>query len=171
MEPDNMHPFCETPEILLHYLPHRYPFLFIDKVKSVSPGDAIQVIKNITKTDCCGSRKHLFPFEYIIEVFGQAAILLFYADHTKNPEDYNTVLGSVDQFKIYGEVNVGDQLEAEVAFLKVISKAAIIRAKASVNGRMVAEAKNISAAFIQYSLRDRAKHSNRITRRYDIECM
>lgn len=121
-------------------LPHRYPFLFIDKVESVVKGVSITTVKNVIYADCYNtSGDYWFPSEFILEAFGQAAILLFFADNTKNPDSYQTILVGINNFSILGRVTYGDSIKIEVSFEKIISNAAIIKGRASIEGKEIAE--------------------------------
>jgi 3-hydroxyacyl-[acyl-carrier-protein] dehydratase len=129
-------------------LPQRYPFLFIDKIKLLEPGKTIATIKNVTYSDCFGEpNKRFFPSEYLMEMFGQAAIILFYADTMKNPDEIVPLFVGIESFDVSGTARAGDCVEAEATFEKVFSKATIMSGRAFVNGEEIARAK-FSAAFV-----------------------
>jgi 3-hydroxyacyl-[acyl-carrier-protein] dehydratase len=138
----------QTPADILKCLPHRYPFIFVDNVVSVNAGKSIVVEKHVAYADCFGTPKEsTFPPEYIVEVFGQAAILLFYADEKGVGGSVVTLLVGVEAFEVHGAAVMGDRIEVEVRFEKVVSNAAIVSGRATVDGRLIAEGK-LSAAFV-----------------------
>ncbi len=131
------------------YLPQRYPFLFIDKIKSLVRGKSITTIKNVTYSDCFGNPiTPYFPSEYVMEIFGQAAIILFYADRADDSSNIIPLLVGIVRFNICGLARPGDCVEAEVSFEKVFSNATIINGHAFVNGKEIASAR-FSAAFVK----------------------
>ena len=74
-------------------LPHRYPFLLIDRVIEVKQGDCIKAIKNITYNEPCFQghfpSKSVMPGVLIIEAFAQATALLgaYGLDEIRNSEN------------------------------------------------------------------------------------
>lgn len=123
------------------YLPHRYPFLLIDKVLEIDPGKSIVAMKNLTANEefFCGHlpQMAIMPGVLMIEALAQASGILTYK--TLN---VNAVTGSpfyfagVNSARFKRMVKPGDQLKLEVEFLK--AKLALWKFKgvASVDGEM-----------------------------------
>lgn len=124
-------------------IPHRYPFLLIDRVVEIEPLKRIVAIKNVTINE------HFFqghfpgapvmPGVIIIEAMAQAgAVLLF----REVPERENKLLyfTRIDEAKFRKPVEPGDQLRIELTVLKYKMGYAKLRAEAYVEGQLVAEA-------------------------------
>jgi 3-hydroxyacyl-[acyl-carrier-protein] dehydratase len=147
MDPNSTNMY-QAPTDFLSRLPHRYPFIFVDNVVSVDAEKSIVVEKYVAYSDCFGAPEQpVFPPEYVIEVFGQAAILLFCAKGKGAESSIVTLLVGVERFDIHGAAVMGDRIEVEVSFEKVVSNAAIVSGRATVNGKLIAEGK-LSAAFV-----------------------
>ncbi len=104
-------------------LPHRYPFLMIDRVLELIPGKTITAIKNITANE--PQFLGHFPLEPImpgvlmIEAMAQAAgILVFRSDDMQVADGSAYYLAGVDKARFKRPVVPGDQLRIEVEFLK-----------------------------------------------------
>lgn len=97
---------------ILSLLPHRYPFVMIDRVLSVDP-DQISVIKNVTYNEPCFQghfpRKPILPGVYMIEALAQAGGVHIMLD-SKNT-DKLFFLARVDKAKFRKLVVPGDQLQ------------------------------------------------------------
>lgn len=126
-------------------LPQRYPFLFIDSVLEINPKDKkVTCLKNVTMNDYFLAGHFpgnpVMPGVLIIEALAQAGIILFAALKPqiaqKSPLYY---LGRVEA-KFLRPVKVADQLILEVFGEKVTDSAGIVRAVASVNKEVCAQA-------------------------------
>jgi 3-hydroxyacyl-[acyl-carrier-protein] dehydratase len=130
-------------------LPQRYPFLLIDKVVEIKPGERVVAIKNITMTESFFQghfpKQPIMPGTLIIEAMAQASIVLYYTKYKDNLEktpDY--YLGSV-KAKFKHPVVPGDQLRIEAKTVKVLPQGAFIEAKALVGDAEIAEAELVFA--------------------------
>ncbi|MBN2533069.1 MAG: hypothetical protein JXB88_09260 [Spirochaetales bacterium] len=136
---------------ILKTLPHSYPFVYVDKIIDIKPGNKIRVCKNISIAECYPRYgENVFPTELLLEVFSQAAILLFFTDKDIQNKKITTLLAGVENFNCYGTIQPGNFVEAEVKYDKVISRAAIVTGTAYCKGEKIADAK-FSAAFINQS--------------------
>jgi len=135
----------ETAQQIMACLPHRFPFLMVDAVSDLAPGESLTALKQVSYADC--PQGSPFASEFLIELLGQAAILLFFSDGTQRSDRVQTLLVGVEQFAFHGEARQGETLEARVRFQKLIANAAIIEGSVFVRGRLIAEGQ-LSAAFV-----------------------
>jgi 3-hydroxyacyl-[acyl-carrier-protein] dehydratase len=133
------HTYATAADILAA-LPHRPPFLFIDRVESLDVGQAIHAIKNVTRVDACGDGAvPQLPSVYLLECIAQAGVLLAAAE--RRDAQLGVFLGAVDSFENSGDVVCGDAVDIEVRFGKRTSKMAILEGRAEVRGVSVAQAR------------------------------
>ena len=130
---------------ILKYLPHRYPFLLVDKVLDCDPGKSITALKNVTINEPFfnGHFPHhpVMPGVLIIEALAQAAALLTLK--TANMQaDENAIyyFVGIDGARFKRPVQPGDQLILKAAILRERIGIWKYSAKAEVDGRTVAEA-------------------------------
>jgi 3-hydroxyacyl-[acyl-carrier-protein] dehydratase len=130
---------------ILKYLPHRYPFLLVDKVLNCDPGKSITALKNVTINEpfFAGHFPHhpVMPGVLVIEALAQAAALLTLK--TANMQtDQNSVyyFVGIDGARFKRPVQPGDQLILQAAILRERIGIWKYSAKAEVDGRTVAEA-------------------------------
>ena len=106
---------------LLKILPHRYPFLMIDKVIKWDKKKSLQAIKNISINEPCFQghfpEKPIFPGVLILESMAQAGSLII-SDFVDNPSKKLVYLSKVLNFKIHKNVIPGDQLYIEAKLLQ-----------------------------------------------------
>ena len=127
-------------------LPHRYPFLLIDRVIEVKQGECIKAIKNITYNEPCFQghfpSKSIMPGVLIIEAFAQATALLgaYGLDEVRNSENELYYLVSVDKARFRKPAGPGDQLIINVKFLSVKRGMWKFNASACVDSEEVASA-------------------------------
>ena len=127
-------------------LPHRYPFLLIDRVIEVKQGECIKAIKNITYNEPCFQghfpSKSVMPGVLIIEAFAQATALLgaYGLDEVRNSENELYYLVSVDKARFRKPATPGDQLIINVKFLSVKRGMWKFNASACVDSEEVASA-------------------------------
>lgn len=130
---------------ILEYLPHRFPFLLLDRVVSLELGKEIVAIKNVTINE------PFFPghFPYhpvmpgvlIVEAMAQAAaVLSFKTTGLKPSEDTVYYFAGIDKARFKKPVIPGDQLELKVAIDRIIRGIGKYKGQALVNGEIVAEA-------------------------------
>ena len=131
-------------ERILKLLPHRYPFILIDRVLELEPGMRIRTLKNVTINEPFFQGhfpdKPIMPGVLIVEAMVQAAGLLLL--ESSPPGIRNQVCFSgVDQARFRVPVIPGDQLIFEVKVEKQRSRVMKMSAKAFVDKKRVAEAK------------------------------
>lgn len=130
---------------ILKYLPHRYPFLLVDRVISCEPGKNISALKNVSMNEpfFSGHFPHypVMPGVLIIEALAQAAAILTLrtANLTTNDDSLYYFVG-IDGARFKKPVQPGDQLILKATILRErigIWKYAV---QAEVDGRVVTEA-------------------------------
>jgi len=132
-----------TLEEILDFLPHRFPFLLVDRVLELEKGKSIVAIKNVT------CNEHFFqghfpdlkimPGVLILEAIAQAGgIVLFHA--LPDPKRKMVVLSKIDKAKFKRMVVPGDQLRLEVQLVKLKGRICHIRGRALVDGEVATEA-------------------------------
>jgi 3-hydroxyacyl-[acyl-carrier-protein] dehydratase len=127
-------------------LPHRYPFLLIDRVLEVEQGKRLKALKNVTVNEpfFLGHfpNKSVMPGVLIIEAFAQAAALLGALGFEENrvSEDDLYYLVGVDKTRFRKPVEPGDQLILDVEFITVRRNIWKFQTSATVDSKLVASA-------------------------------
>ena len=104
---------------IVKYLPHRYPFLLIDKVVEAEPGIRLKAIKNITINEPIFTghfpRFPVFPGVLILEAMAQSCAIFAFRELGGYPsEETLYLLVGIDKARFKRQVVPGDQLEIEV---------------------------------------------------------
>jgi len=123
-------------------LPHRYPFLLIDRITKIEGDKKIVGIKNVTANESFFQGHFpdypIMPGVLIVEAMAQVGgILLLRKKENKGKIPF---FAKMDNVKLRRPVRPGDQLVIEVEVIKAKSRVGRIMAKASVNGEIVCEA-------------------------------
>ena len=129
---------------IMRLLPHRYPFLLVDRVLEIDPGVKAVAIKNVSANEPF-FRGHwpgrpIMPGVLIVEALAQAAGVLIAAS-VKLPPGRVVLMASLDQVKLRRPVVPGDQLRLEVFSRRIKSHVASVYGRAMVNDVIAAEAK------------------------------
>lgn len=125
-------------------LPHRYPFLLIDRVLEVVEGKSLKALKNVTVNEPFFQGhfpgKSVMPGVLIVETFAQATALLgaFGLDETRTSEDDLYYLVGVDKTRFRKPVVPGDQLILDIEFITVKRNIWKFKASAYVDSKLVA---------------------------------
>jgi 3-hydroxyacyl-[acyl-carrier-protein] dehydratase len=131
---------------ILKYLPHRYPFLLVDRVLSCESGKEIVALKNVTINEpfFSGHFPHhpIMPGVLIIEALAQAAALLTLktADLKVDSDSVYYFVG-IDEARFKKPVYAGDQLILKVAIARQLKGVWKYSARAEVDDKLVTEAK------------------------------
>ncbi len=130
---------------ILEHLPHRYPFLLVDRVLDIVPGEKIRALKNVSMNEPFfpGHYPHhpVMPGVLILEALAQTAALLSFNTMGSKPDENSVVyFVGIDNARFKRPVGPGDQLIMDVSIL--LRKRGIWKfsAKASVDGQTAAEA-------------------------------
>jgi 3-hydroxyacyl-[acyl-carrier-protein] dehydratase len=130
-------------------LPHRYPFLLIDRVIESEPGKRLVAIKNVTINEPFFQghfpSKPVMPGVLLIEAMAQATGLLA-MESAEVPKEAIYYLVGVDKARFKRPVVPGDQLFFEVEVLKNRREIWVFAAEAKVDGKMVASAEIMCTA-------------------------
>lgn len=135
---------------VLEYLPHRYPFLLIDRVISCESGVQIEALKNVTINEpfFTGHFPHhpVMPGVLIIEAMAQAAAILSFVTLDMKP-DKNSVyyFVGIDYARFKKPVTAGDALRLHVKLLRHMRGIWKFEATAKVEDVTVAEAEIMCA--------------------------
>ena len=129
-------------------LPHRYPFLLVDKIIEFEPGKKITGIKNVTfNEDFFNGHfpgKPVMPGVLIVEAMAQVGGILLLKDG-EDVENKLVFFMSIDNVKFRKPVVPGDQLVMELSMLKARSSTFKMAGKAYVQGELVCEAEMMAA--------------------------
>ncbi len=127
---------------ILRLLPHRFPFLLVDRVLDTDGESYIEALKNVTVNEPCFQghfpEKPIFPGVLLIEAMAQAAGLMLIASSDK-PAAFDTVLLSVDQAKFRRMVTPGDQLRIRAELKQRRATSAKFSCVIHVDGALVAQ--------------------------------
>ena len=129
---------------IMRRLPHRYPFLLIDRVIKIVPGEEIVALKNVTMNEPFFQghfpAQPVMPGVLIMEALAQAGGVL--ASEIRGPDKQGEIIYfmGMDHVRFRRPVVPGDQLILEARVLKMRSKVAKMAGRALVEGQMVAEA-------------------------------
>jgi 3-hydroxyacyl-[acyl-carrier-protein] dehydratase len=134
-----------------NYLPHRYPFLLVDRVVELNEGENITAIKNVTVNEPFFNGhfpgEPIMPGVLIIEAMAQATGLLGFRTMGEEPQkDMLYMLVAVNKAKFKRQVVPGDQVELKATLLKRKGIMWVFDAKAVVDGNVVASAELMCAA-------------------------
>ena len=130
---------------IMRFLPHRYPFLLVDRIIELVPGEKITALKNVTMNEPFFQGHFpgtpIMPGVLIVEAMGQTGGVLAYASNTQeNPASQLIYFTGLDKVRFRRPVVPGDQLIMELAILKQRAKVFKMAANAFVDGKLVAEA-------------------------------
>jgi len=134
---------------IMKQIPHRYPFLLIDRVLDVEPGKTIRVLKNVTMNE------HFFvghfadypvmPGVLIVEAMAQSAGILSVLTYGPKKENELYFFAAINNAKFKRQVIPGDALHIEVELIKVTRGIGKYIARALVDGMIAAEAELLVA--------------------------
>ena len=130
---------------ILKQLPHRYPFLLVDRVISIDKGRHIQALKNVTMNEPFfqGHFLHrpVMPGVLMLEALAQAAALLaFDALDTSPNENSVYYFAGIDGARFKRPVEPGDQLILDVELLRMKAGIFKFKARALVGEELAVEA-------------------------------
>jgi 3-hydroxyacyl-[acyl-carrier-protein] dehydratase len=130
---------------VLELLPHRYPFLLVDRVLSYEPGKTLVAIKNVTINEPFfgGHFPHhpVMPGVLIIEALAQAAAILSFKTINVRGDDQSVYyFVGIDKARFKKPVTAGDTLRLDVTLQRYVRGIWKFWTEARVDGKIVAEA-------------------------------
>lgn len=135
------------------YLPHRYPFLLVDKVISVESGKSITAVKNVTVNEPFFNGHFpiapVMPGVLIVEALAQASGILIFRTIGRYPEQEELFyLAGINSARFKRMVLPGDALQLDIELLRKAHGVWKFKGTASVDGEVacVAEFMNIRGA-------------------------
>jgi 3-hydroxyacyl-[acyl-carrier-protein] dehydratase len=137
-------------EAIMRQLPHRYPFLLVDRVMECEPGKHVLALKNVTFNEPFfqGHFPHrpVMPGVLIIEALAQAAgVLAFKTANVIPDDDTRFYFVAIDNARFRKPVEPGDQLIMKVRFRRALKGIWRFDGVAEVDGKEVASAEMMVA--------------------------
>ena len=135
---------------ILEHLPHRYPFLLVDRVVEVEPGKSIHAYKNVTINEpfFVGHFPHhpVMPGVLIMEALAQAAGILSFKTEGKKPTQNDVFyFAGIDDARFKRPIMPGDQLNLHVEIERQMRGVWKFKGEARVDGQLAAEARLMCA--------------------------
>jgi 3-hydroxyacyl-[acyl-carrier-protein] dehydratase len=135
---------------VLRYLPHRYPFLLIDRVLAIQPGRSLTGLKSVTFNEPFFQghfpQRPIMPGVLILESLAQATgILAFKTEEVLPDQKSMYYLVGIDKARFKRPVEPGDQLILEVSLERLRRDVGKFFGEASVDGKVVASAELMCA--------------------------
>lgn len=134
---------------ILDRLPHRYPFLLVDRVIEAEEGKSIVAIKNVTINEPFFPghfpTRPIMPGVLQIEALAQAACLLCSIDEYELLKERGVVLAGVDKVKFKRPVVPGDQARLEVEMTARRGPLRKFKGQVTVDGNLCTEAEFMAA--------------------------
>ncbi len=135
---------------VMKYLPHRHPFLLVDRVVEMKEGESITALKNVTINEPFFNghfpNRPVMPGVLILEALAQAAGILAYKSTNTFPSDgVLYYFAGIDNARFRRVVEPGDQLRLEVKLLRAKREIWKLEGSAYVDGELVCSAEFLSA--------------------------
>jgi 3-hydroxyacyl-[acyl-carrier-protein] dehydratase len=135
---------------VMEYLPHRYPFLLIDRVIESEDNKFLSALKNVTVNEPFFQGhfpgEPIMPGVLILEAMAQATGLLAFSSMHDGHESKLYMLVGIDKVRFRGQVVPGDQLMLNVRLKRTLRGIGMFECKALVDGTLVAEAEMMCSA-------------------------
>ncbi len=137
-------------EAIKQILPHRYPFLLVDRILALEPGKRAVGLKNITVNEPFFQghfpQRAIMPGVLIIEIMAQiGGVMILSVEEHRGKLAY---IGTVDHAKFRRPVVPGDTLEVEVELLRIRGSMGKVKCVARVGGEEAAEAEIMFALVV-----------------------
>jgi 3-hydroxyacyl-[acyl-carrier-protein] dehydratase len=137
-------------EKIMELLPHRYPFLLVDRVTEVERGVSLSAIKNVTINEPFFQGhfpgQPIMPGVLILEAMAQATGLLAFSGLIDPNDSTLYMLVGIDKARFRGQVLPGDQLKLQVVLKRNVRGIGMFDCKALVDDDVVAEAQMMCSA-------------------------
>ncbi len=130
-------------EEIMKLLPHRYPFILIDRIIEIKPAKSCTALKNVTINEPYFHGhfpdQPVMPGVLILESMAQAGAFLT-LNSVDNPMSKNMFFSAVEKAKFRKPIIPGDQVRIEMELLKIRMNAVKLRGIAYVDDKIVTEA-------------------------------
>jgi len=137
---------------IMEYIPHRYPFLLVDRVVEYTPGESLVAIKNVTINEPFFQGHFpglpVMPGVLMIEAMAQAGGVLVFKSFDLDLNGKLFMFTGIDKVKFRRPVTPGDQLVLRLSDLKRKFTLFKMHGQALVDGEVAAEA-DLSAALVE----------------------
>jgi 3-hydroxyacyl-[acyl-carrier-protein] dehydratase len=134
---------------ILKYLPHRYPFLLIDRVLEINLGESLVALKNVTMNESFFTghfpTRPVMPGVLILEAMAQAGAVLAYKSTNSTPDGVLYYFAGIDKARFRRVVEPGDQLRLEVKVLRAKRDIWVLEGSAYVGEELACSAEFMSA--------------------------
>lgn len=134
---------------IMDRLPHRYPFLLIDRIIELEPGETVTALKNVTINEPFFQghfpQEPIMPGVLIVEAMAQAGGVLACESLQEKQNNNPIYFMGIDKVRFRKPVVPGDQLVFKVKVLRFRSKTFKLAGTASVDGKVVAEAELLAS--------------------------
>ena len=122
-------------------LPHRYPFLLVDRVVAFEPDKRIVGVKNVSVNErylspARGSERPVLPLTILTEAVAQVGAILILS----NPENRDRLIYfmGIERVRYRGAVYPGDVVEIEALVRRLRSRMGVLSGRARVGGKVIA---------------------------------
>ena len=133
---------------IIKILPHRYPFILIDKIEINEPGKSLTALKNVTINEPFFSGhfpdKPIMPGVLILESMAQSACLII-LDFIDDPNNHLVYLSKVSNFRILSNVVPGDQIIIGAKIVNEKLNSFKFESTCHVNDKLVAKAEFLAS--------------------------
>jgi 3-hydroxyacyl-[acyl-carrier-protein] dehydratase len=142
---------------IMNVLPHRYPFLLVDKVLEFKANETMTAIKNVTASEPYFQGHFpgfpVMPGVLILEALAQAGGVLMMNSIDEEPTDDDIfVLAGIDGARFKRVVMPGDQLKLEIEVIRAKRAVWKFTGKATVDGELAASATILNARGLKSSI-------------------
>ena len=139
-----------TIQDVMEYLPHRYPFLLVDRVLASEPGRFIRAVKNVTFNEPFFPGHFpgfpVMPGVLIIEALAQTASILSHLTRGTRPDPSSLIFfAGIDKARFRRQVLPGDQLVLEAEVVRIVRGIGKFATRALVDGEIAAEGELMAA--------------------------
>jgi 3-hydroxyacyl-[acyl-carrier-protein] dehydratase len=135
---------------VMELLPHRYPFLLVDRVVGLEPGKSLSAIKNVSINEPFFQGhfpgQPIMPGVLILEAMAQATGLLAFSSMGDAHKSKLYMLVGIDKARFRGQVVPGDQLALNISLKRNMRGIGMFGCEALVDGEVVAEAEMMCSA-------------------------
>jgi 3-hydroxyacyl-[acyl-carrier-protein] dehydratase len=135
---------------IMEFLPHRYPFLLVDRVIETDKSGYLLALKNVSFNEPYFQghfpEQPIMPGVLILEAMAQATGLLAFSALSENHKTKLYMLVGIDKARFRGQVVPGDQLKLEIRLKRNMRGIGMYECKAMVDDKLVAGAEMMCSA-------------------------